>query len=149
MSMMGRIINWFGLAAGIITLIVLVISFYLPWWQLTIGQNLMKINASPIYTNFGLFGGDQFTIPLLWALNLITILTFTASGLIMLIYSLYPTKTYSKQLLGYSYKKPLYAVIGFAAGLIVVVGIAGFIGMNVPLLGSQPFICQCNSSSAV
>ena len=79
--MMVRKINWFGMAAGIITLIVLVISFYFPWWQLTIGQNLIKVNASPVNTNFGLFGGAQFTIPLIWALNLISILTFTACGL--------------------------------------------------------------------
>ena len=109
---MGRKINWFGLAAGIITLIVLVISFYVPWWQLTIGENLIKVNASPVNTNFGLFG-TQFTVPLIWALNLISILTFTASGLVMLIYSLNPTKSYSKHLLGFSYKKPLYVLIIF------------------------------------
>jgi hypothetical protein len=134
--MMGRKINWFGLAAGITTLIVLVISLYVPWWQLTIGENLIKINASPVNTNFGLFGGAQFTIPLIWALNLITILTFTASGLVMLIYSLNPTKSYSKHLLGFSYKKPLYAVISFVAGLVAIVIIAGFFGMRIPLMGS-------------
>ena len=125
--MMGRSINWFGLSAGIITLIVLVISFYVPWWQLTIGQNLIKINASPVNTNFGLFGGAQFTIPLIWALNLISILTFTACGLVMLIYSLNPTKSYSKHLLGFSYKKPLYVLIFFAVGLVAIVIIAGFL----------------------
>ena len=134
--MMGRSINWFGLSAGIITLIVLVISFYVPWWQLTIGQNLIKINASPVNTNFGLFGGAQFTIPLIWALNLISILTFTACGLVMLIYSLNPTKPYSKHLLGFSYKKPLYVVIFFAVGLVAIVIIAGFLGMSIPLMGT-------------
>jgi len=135
-KMMGRSINWFGLAAGIITLIVLVISLYVPWWQLTIGQDLIKINASPVNTNFGLFGGAQFTIPLIWALNLISILTFTACGLVMLIYSVNPTKAYSKHLLSFSYKKPLYAVISFAVGLIIIVIIAGFFGMKIPLTGS-------------
>src|SRR5208283_740076 len=134
--MMGRSINWFGLSAGIITLIVLVTSFYVPWWQLTIGQNLIKVDASPVNTNFGLFGGAQFTIPLIWALNLISILTFTACGLVMLIYSLNPTKSYSKHLLGFSYKKPLYAVVSFAVGLVVIVIITGFLGMSIPLMGS-------------
>ena len=134
--MMGRSINWFGLSAGIITLIVLVISFYVPWWQLTIGENLIKVNASPVNTNFGLFGGAQFTIPLIWALNLISILTFTACGVVMLIYSVNPTKSYSKHLLGFSYKKPLYAVVSFAVGLVVIVIIAGFLGMSIPLMGS-------------
>jgi hypothetical protein len=134
--MMGRSINWFGLSAGIITLIVLVISLYVPWWQLTIGENLIKVNASPVNTNFGLFGGAQFTIPLIWALNLISILTFTVSGLVMLIYSVMPTKSYSKHLLGFSYKKPLYALITFVAGLVAIVIIAGFFGMSIPLMGS-------------
>jgi hypothetical protein len=133
---MGRSINWFGLSAGITTLIVLVISLYVPWWQLTIGQNLIKVNASPVNTNFGLFGGAQFTIPLIWALNLISILTFTACGLVMLIYSLNPTKSYSKHLLGFSYKKPLYVLISFVAGLLVIVIIAGLLGMSIPLMGS-------------
>ena len=133
--MMDRKINWFGLAAGIITLIVLVISFYVPWWQLTIGENLIKVNASPVNTNFGLFG-TQFTVPLIWALNLISILTFTASGIVMLIYSLNPTKSYSKHLLGFSYKKPLYVLISFVAGLVVIIMIAGFLGMSILLMGS-------------
>ena len=134
--MMVRKINWFGMAAGIITLIVLIISFYIPWWQLTIGQNLIKVNASPVNTNFGLFGGAQFTIPLIWALNIISILTFTACGLVMLIYSVNPTKSYSKHLLGFSYKKPLYAVISFVVGLVLIVIIAGFFGIHIPLTGS-------------
>ena len=90
----------------------------------------------PVNTNFGLFGGAQFTIPLIWALNLISILTFTASGMIMLIYSLNPTKSYSKHLLGFSYKKPLYVLISFAAGLVAIIIIAGFLGMSIPLMGS-------------
>jgi len=132
---MNRKINWFGLAAGIITLIVLVISLYVPWWQLTVGENLLEVNASPVNTNFGLLG-TQFTIPLIWALNLVSILTFTASGIVMLIYSFIPTKSYSKHLLGFSYKKPLYALITFVAGLLVIISIAGLLGISIPLIGS-------------
>ncbi len=133
---MGRKINWFGFGAGITTLVMLVISLFEPWWQLTIGQNFIKINASPIYMNFGL-SGSQFTIPLIWALNLITILTFTACGIVMLIYSLVPTKPYAKQLLGFSWKKPLYTVVGFAVALVVIVLVAGHFGLNIPLEGSS------------
>ncbi|MGO8806652.1 MAG: hypothetical protein ACLQO7_08655 [Candidatus Bathyarchaeia archaeon] len=132
---MARKINWIGFAAGIVTLVMLAISFYEPWWQLTIGQNLIKINASPVNTNFGIFG-TQFAIPMIWALNLITILTFSASGIIMLIYSLFPTKPYAKQLLGFSYKKPLYSVVSFVAILIIILLIAGHFGMYLPLNGS-------------
>ncbi len=136
-------INWLGLAAGIVTLAMLAISFYVPWWQLTIGQSLIKINASPVNTNFGLFG-TQFTIPLIWALNLVTILTFTASGVVMLIYSLFPTKPYAKHLLGFSWKKPLYSVIGFVVALVIILVIAGHFGLYFPINGSSKLTLPAN-----
>ena len=76
---MERRINWFGLAAGIITLIVLAVSLFVPWWQLTIGDKLLQVNASPLNTNFGLLD-LHFTIPLLWAWNLVSVLIFAAAG---------------------------------------------------------------------
>jgi len=133
---MERRINWFGLAAGIITLVVVVVSLFLPWWQLTIGDKLIQVNASPMNTNFGLLS-LQFTIPLIWAWNLASILTFVAAGLVMLLYSVIPTKSYSKELLGFSYKKPIYALISFVAGLLVLVAIASFLGVSIPVMGTS------------
>ncbi len=133
---MARIINWFGVAAGIITLLLLLISIYIPWWQLTIGNGFLTVWASPIVTNFGL-NGSQFNIPLIWAWNLSNILLFTAGGLIMLLYSFMPTKKYSIELLGFAWKKPLYAFVSFTVGLIIIVIIAGFFDMNFPLMGTQ------------
>jgi len=133
-------INWFGIAAGVLTLLVIVVSLYNPWWQLTIGENLMKVNASPMNTNFGLLG-NQFTIPLIYALNIGSILTFLFSGIIMLIYSIKPTKPYAKDLLGFSWKKPLYAIIFSVVGLAVIVLIAQTVlGINVPLVGTANVI---------
>ena len=55
----------------------------------------------------------------------------------MLIYAFLPTKSYSKQLLGFGYKKPLYAVILFSIALLGVYFSAGYLGgMNVPINGS-------------
>jgi hypothetical protein len=132
---MDRSINWFALGAGILTLILLIVSLYLPWWQLTVGESLIKVNASPLNTNFSLFG-TLFTVPLIWALNLVSILTFTACGLIMLIYSLIPTKSYANHLLGFAYRKPLYIIVGFLAGLIAIIIGAGYFGLSLPLMGS-------------
>ena len=133
---MVRKVNWLGLAAGMLTLVVLLVSLYVPWWQLTIGQGLIRVNASPVYTKFGLLG-TPFTIPIIWALNLITILTFAVSGIVMLIYSLVPTKPYAKHLLGFSWKKPLYSIIGFAVPLLIILLIAGHFGINLPLNSSS------------
>ena len=143
MNEMGRSINWFALSAGIVVLIVLVISLYLPWWQLSIGTNLINVNASPVNTNFNVLG-TQFTIPLIWALNLVSILTLAASGVVMLIYSLIPTKPYAKDLLSFSYKKPLYAVVGFVVGLIIIVIGVGHFGLSVPLIGSATLTLPSN-----
>ena len=134
--MMERKINWFGVAAGIVTLVVLLVSLLMPWWQLTVGKNLFNVYSSPINTNFGLYG-SQFTIPLIWAWNLSNILLFTAGGIVMLLYSFLPTKTYSKDLLAFSWKKPLYALLSFIIGLVVIVVLAAAVfNVNFPLMGS-------------
>jgi hypothetical protein len=46
-------VNWFGLAGGVSTIVVIVVSLFYPWWQLTVGEDLLKANASPVNTNFG------------------------------------------------------------------------------------------------
>jgi hypothetical protein len=133
---MNRVINWYGFAAGVLTVVVLAISLFIPWWQLTVGDNLMKVNASPVNTNFGIFG-TNFTLPLLWALNVVSVLTFSTSGLIMLLYSINPTKYYAKQLLGFSYKKPLFSLVTFLSSLLIITSIASLLNINIPLLGSS------------
>lgn len=132
---MKRVVNWYGFGAGVLTIVVLAISLFIPWWQLTVGDNFMKVNASPVNTNFGLFGSN-FTLPLLYALNLVSVLTFSTSGIIMLIYSLNPTKWYAKQLLGFSYKKPLFSVVTFLSSLIIITSIASLLNVTIPIVGS-------------
>jgi hypothetical protein len=128
--------NWFGLAGGVTTLLVIAASMICPWWQLTVGDDLMKINASPVNTNFG-FLDTSFTIPFIWALNIVSILTLLASGVAMLIYSIIPRKSYSKHLLGFGYKKPLFTVLFFVIGLIVTtIILQAVLNLNVPLMGS-------------
>ncbi|MCL2643680.1 MAG: hypothetical protein FWD52_09305 [Candidatus Bathyarchaeota archaeon] len=128
-------INWFGFAGGILTLIVIIASLYYPWWQLTIGD-AVKVNVSPMNTNFGLFG-TNFKIPLIYALNIGSILTFLCSGIIMLIYSINPTKPYAKDLLDFAWKKPLYSVITSTLCLSLMVLLAqALFKMNIPLIGT-------------
>jgi hypothetical protein len=132
---MERTISWVALAAGVVALVVLVISLFMPWWQLTVGNNFFNVYSSPINTNFGL-NGSQFTVPIIWAWNLSNILLFASGGIVMLLYAFRPTKPYSKDLLNFSYKKPLYALISFTIGLIVIVVLAGVFGVNFPLMGA-------------
>ncbi len=65
----------------------------------------------------------------------------------MLIYSLMATKPYSKRLLGFAYKKPLYAVIFFVVELILLSVLVKLIaGFNLSLFG--PSILQLPSNIA-
>ena len=129
--------NWFGLAGGATTLLVIAVSLFSPWWQLTVGDDLLTVNASPVNMNLG-FLGTSFTIPLIVALNIVSILSLLASGIAMLIYSIIPRKSYSKHLLGYGYKKPLFTVLFFITGLVVTTVICqAVLSFNIPLMGSS------------
>jgi hypothetical protein len=117
--------------------VLIIISLFVPWWQLTVGDDLVKANASPLYTNFN-FAGDSFTIPLIWALNIGRIISLTAGGIAIMIYSTKPTRSYSKRLLGFGYRKPLYSLLFFVIGLIVItVLIKSMFSLDVPLIGSS------------
>jgi len=137
MKMNVRQFNWFALVGGILLLILLPISIYVSWWKLTVGENLMTVNASPVNTNFNLMG-TQFNPALIWAANLTSILTFLACGIIMLIYAFIPSKPYSKDLLSFAYRKPLYIVIIYIAALLITAFITqSALGIGVPLSGTS------------
>ena len=118
-------------------MVVVVVSIYLPWWQLIIGDNLLTVNVSPVNTNFGLLG-EPFTVPIMLAVNIASILAFLASGIVMIIYAVLPTKPYSKDLLGFAWRKPIYAVVILVAGLLVITYSAqSFLGVGIPLAGTS------------
>jgi len=130
-------VNWFGLAGGVTTIAVIIVSLFYPWWQVTAGENLVQANVSPLNTNFSLLG-TPFTIPLISAVNIASLLTLAASGIAMLIYAIIPTRPYSKHLLGFAYNKPVFAVVFFVIVLVALtVLIQAFVGLNVPLVGSS------------
>jgi len=129
--------NWFALAGGATTILLIAVSLVFPWWQLTVGDNLLTVDASPINMSLG-FLDTSFSIPFIWALNIISILSLLASGITMLIYSVIPRKSYSKHLLNFGYKKPLFTVLFFVIGLVATTMICqAILNFNVPLLGSS------------
>jgi hypothetical protein len=130
-------INIIALIAGISTLLLIAISVFVPWWQFIIGKpTVAQISFSPVNFNFTLLGTSMAT-PLIWATNLACFLTLASGGIIMLIYSLKPNKSYSKKLLGFGYKQPVVAVILFVIELIALTIVASSVaGFNVPLQGA-------------
>lgn len=131
-----RIINWFGVAGGAAAILLIVASIYTPWWELKVGEEILEVNFSPLNTNFS-FLGNNFIIPLILAFNISSILLLLLGGITMLIYALNPSKPYSKRLLSFAYKKPIYAVVFFLIGVIAIILILKLIfGMDIPLYGS-------------
>jgi hypothetical protein len=131
-------INILALIAGISTLLLIVISLFVPWWQLGVGSPaIASVNVSPVNLNLALLG-NIITIPIIYALNIASALFLASGGIVMLIYSVRPDKSYSKKLLGFGYKKPLYAVILFIITLFAMTFLVQrFSGFGFPLMGSD------------
>ncbi len=130
-------INFIALAAGISSLLLIAISVFVPWWQFSASSPAnFHLNFSPV--NVGItHSGASIAIPLVLALNIACLLTLLAGGITLTIYALKPTKPYSKQLLGFGYKKPIYTLVAFIAILIAApILIQVFTGMSVPISGS-------------
>lgn len=135
--MMQNKINFIALAAGIASLLLIVVSLFVPWWQLTLSSPAnVQVDFSPV--NFSVsHSGTLLAIPLVFALNIACLLTLLAGAIILTIYAVKPTKSYSKQLLGFGYKKPLYTVAAFVAVLIAVPLVLQVVaGINLPVNGS-------------
>jgi hypothetical protein len=142
-------INWFGFVGGVLTIFVIAVSLVYPWWQLMVGDNLMTINASPVNTNFG-FLGTGFSIPFILALNIIGLLTLLLSGVAMIIYSVMPAKSFAKPLLDFGYKKPLFALLFFVIGLVLVnVILQSVLSINLPLMGTATSVVPIPFASGI
>jgi hypothetical protein len=130
-------INYIALVAGVLTLVLIAVSVFVPWWVFTVGSPaIATANFSPVNFNFSLFN-TLLTVPLIWALNIASLLTLLAGGIALLIYSALPTKSYAKPLLGFGYKKPLYALILFIIELAILYFSATILtGISFPLVGS-------------
>jgi hypothetical protein len=141
-------INWFGLAGGIVTIILVIASLMVaPWWQLGIGQGLGQANLSPLNFSFSLLG-TPVTIPLIWFLNVACTLSLIASAIAILIYSVIPTRHFSEHLLGFAYNKPLITVIIFLASLFVVTYLAGtMFQASIPLAGSTNLTLESSEAT--
>jgi hypothetical protein len=136
-------INWIGVAGGAATLLLIAVSLFVPWWKFTVGTAatgspaFAEANFSPVNLNFSILG-NALSIPIIWALNMAALLTLLSGGLIMLIYSVKPEKSYSKKLLGFSWNKPLFAVVLFVVELVALGLLAKSVaGFDVPLMGAS------------
>ncbi|MEM3769794.1 MAG: hypothetical protein QXG76_01230 [Candidatus Bathyarchaeia archaeon] len=132
-------INWFGLAGGIatLTLVALALIYASPWWQLSIGEDLGYAGISPLSFSSTILGSSM-GIPLIFFINLSCQLSFIASAIAIIVYSVLPEKNYSKHLLGFAYKKPLITVIIFSVFIIgVSYAVQAMLKINIPINGTS------------
>jgi len=142
-------INFIALAAGISSLALIAVSMFVPWWQFTVSSPAnVQINFSPVNFNIS-HASTAIVIPLILALNVACLLTLLAGAIILTIYAVKPTEPYSKQLLGFGYKKPLYTLVAFIALLIAVpIILQALVGISIPINGSAIISPNGSSQSA-
>jgi len=97
-------------------LVTVASSLSSPWWKAEIGSGLMTVNADPFCTSFKVLG-VSYVIPIISAINVGLAALFVASGMALIIYTIKQEKGYSKHLLSFGWKRPLYVVVGFVAML--------------------------------
>ena len=134
-------VSWIGLISGVLLVAVIALSLFNPWWQIRIGD-FVYANLSPMSAGFN-FLGMSFLVPMLTAINISSLLLLSISAVLMIVYSINPGKEYSKQLLCWSYKKPLFTLIAFLAGIAAlslgasyVAGQYANLDFTLPIMGS-------------
>lgn len=131
--------NWFGITGSISIFTVIVVSIFVPWWQVSVGSvdsPLANFQVSPMSNNFS-FLGQTFTFPLIMAINISVIISLLAGGIAILVSSINPKKSYANKLLTFSYRKPIYALLIFVIGLFITIVLTKSVtGLDVPMIGS-------------
>jgi uncharacterized iron-regulated membrane protein len=142
-------INLIALVAGISTLLLIVVSIFVPWWQFTaMNPANVQVNFSPVNLNLTV-SGSTVAIPLVIALNIACLLILLAGGLTLLIYSVKPTQPYSKRLLGFGYKQSLIVLVIFIIEIVSIPLILQAVGgFNLPINGASTIIIPQKFSSA-
>jgi hypothetical protein len=112
-----RAINWFALAAGILALLLAAASQMVPWWQVAVGS-VLTVGLSPVKVSISILG-LSLDIPVITLINIIFTLLLVAPGIVLILYSVFPTKPYAKHMLGFAYKKPLAVFIVFLVILLL------------------------------
>lgn len=143
-------INWPGLACSITaaTLVAISVLYTAPWWQVAVGDGVGQIEISPLDYKANLAGASLET-PIIWFLNLGSKLTMAACAVAMFIYSVTTQKPFSKQLLGFAYKKPLLIFVLFVVMLVVSTYIAGTLfDADIPLTGTTTISLSAEETTA-
>jgi len=141
-------VNWFALVGGVLTLVLTVASMFAPWWQITLGRTLATVGFSPVSLSTNIIG-YSVALPIVQAISWMFIVLLISAGIVLIVYSIMPTKPYSKRLLGFAYKKPLGTLVAFVVLMLLLTNAGTILGMmagssnlsgadlNVPWIGAK------------
>ena len=131
-------INWpgIGCVATVVVVIVASVVYSTPWWQLSIAEGLGHVDISPLSFNAQLLGAP-INIPIIWFLTLSFTLVLISAVFALSISSVFPNAKYSKDLLGFAYKKPATMLAGLVILLFASTWvIKSFLSYDVPFVGT-------------
>jgi hypothetical protein len=121
-------VNWFAFVGGALTLVLAVASLFVPWWQVTVGQTLAKVGFSPVNLSTNIVG-YSVALPIILAVSWMFMVLLVSAGVGLVVYSVMPSKPYSKRLFGFAYKKPLGTLIAFLVLLLLVTNLGTILEM--------------------
>ena len=132
-----RKVNWIGLSSAASMLFILYMSLAhgAPWWRLEVGGSLGSVNVSPLDIEVKIMG-SAIDVPLLGFVTFGSKVSWVIVAAMMLAYSLDLSPRNSGELLGFSYRKPTYYVVGMIlVGLVGRLVVGSFLPVEVPLVG--------------
>lgn len=108
-------VNWFGLASGVLMLLLPFMGF---WWVGTAGTGAMEIGLSPFDFSASLLG-VPLTSPLVGLFLLAAKISMLIAGSLMIAGSLFATSWWGKHLIRFGVMKPFWMIIMLIAMLVI------------------------------
>ncbi len=108
-------INWFGLVAGAL---MLIIPFLGPWWQATVGTGAMEVALSPFDYSISLLG-QPISSTLVGYFLLAAKLSVIIGGLLMIVGSVGAKRWWGRRLVRFGAMKVFWMLIGLIVLLVL------------------------------
>lgn len=109
------IINWFGVAAGAL---MLILPFLGAWWRAEVGTGALEFGISPFYYNVSIMG-ESLTSSLVGYVVLAAQLTSIIGGALLIVGSLGTDQWWGKKLMRFGAMKMVWFVVSLVAVLLV------------------------------
>jgi uncharacterized protein YacL len=114
-SKLVRRINWFGVIAGVM---MLIIPFTGAWWNFRVGTGAIEVATAPYYISVTALG-QPMSSDLTTYITLGVKISIILAGVFLLLASLFVDEWWSKRLFKFGALKVLWSVIGLIVMLVI------------------------------